>query len=72
MSALDNLKAEVAAQTTVIDSAVTLIKGFDSRLADAIAAGDPAVVQALSDQIHAETTALADAVAANTPAAVPV
>ncbi len=78
------LMAAVAAEDTVIDSAVTLITGFGTtlaalqqQLADAIANGnDPAAVQAVADSIGATVTdinakkdALAAAVSANTPAA---
>ena len=68
MSALDNLKAAVAAETTISRSAITLLEGLKSRLDDAIASGDPAEVQALADQLGSDTAALSDAVAANTPA----
>lgn len=77
------LLAAVAREDTVIGSAVTLINGFAStlsaiqaQLAAAIAANDPAALQAVSDSLTATATdvasqssALAAAVAANTPAA---
>jgi hypothetical protein len=77
------LTAAVAAEDTVIDSAVVLIKGFGAKLTDletqlaaAIAANDPAAIQAVADSLTAtnadltaKTQALADAVAAGTPAA---
>lgn len=67
MSALDDLQAAVAAEDTVIDSAITLIQGIPALIA---AAGtDPAKLQALSADITAKSTALAAAVAANTPVA---
>jgi hypothetical protein len=69
MSALDDLQAAVAAEDTVIDSAITLIKGIPGLIA---AAGtDPAKLQALSADIMAKSQALASAVAANTPAVAP-
>ncbi len=64
---LSALQAEVEQQTAVVQSAITLINGLAQQLRDA--AGDPAAVQALADQLDASTQALADAVAANTPAA---
>ena len=67
MAALDDLKAAVAAEDTVVDSAVTLLKGLKDALDAAIAAGDPAALTALSADIGAKTKALSDAVAANTP-----
>lgn len=63
---LDALTAEVAAVTTVEQSAIALINGLAAQLA---AAGtDPAKLQALHDSLAASSTALAAAVAANTPA----
>lgn len=73
----------VAAEDTVIDSAVALITGFATTLADikaqlaaAIAANDPVAIQAVADSLSATITdvnakkqSLADAVAANTPSA---
>ena len=66
---LDDLKAKVTANGTVIASAVTLIQGLKAQLDAAIASGDPTQLQALSDQLGQQDQALADAVAANTPAA---
>ena len=64
---LTDLQAAVKAEDTVIGSAVTLINGFAAQLA---AAGtDPAALQALHDDIVAQTATLSAAVAANTPAA---
>jgi hypothetical protein len=68
MSVLDTLNDAVARNKTVTDSAVTLLQGLKQRLDAAIASGDPAKVQALSDALGAETSTLADAVTANTPA----
>lgn len=71
MPALDNLKANVANDTTVDQSAITLLTGLKSALDAAIASNDPTQIQALSDQLGANQTALAAAIAANTPAAAP-
>lgn len=69
MAAIDDLQAAVAAEDTVIDSAITLIKGIPALIA---AAGvDPAKLTALQADITAKSQSLADAVAANTPAATP-
>ena len=65
---LADLQAKVAANTTVIESAITLIQGIKAALDAAIAANDPAALKALSDTLGAEDQKLADAVAANTPA----
>ena len=66
MSALTDLQAAVAAEDTVIDSAITLLNGIAAQLKDAIAANDPAALQAVHDKLTAETNSLAAAVAANT------
>jgi hypothetical protein len=69
MAAIDDLQAAVAAEDTVIDSAITLIQGIPALIA---AAGvDPAKLTALQNDITAKSTALAAAVAQNTPAAKP-
>ena len=67
MADLVSITAAVAAETSVVESAVTLLNSLNARL---IAAGtDPVALQALSDQITANTNSLAAAVVANTPAA---
>jgi peptidoglycan hydrolase CwlO-like protein len=68
---MDALVAQVAANKTVTESAVTLLQGLKAQLDAAIASGDPAALQALSDSLAAQDTALADAVTANTPAPTP-
>lgn len=68
MSALDDLTAAVANDTTVDQSAITLLEGLKSALDEAIANDDPAALQALSDQLGANQAALSAAVTANTPA----
>lgn len=69
MTVLADLQAKVAANTTVVQSAVTLIQGLKAQLDAAIASGDPAQLQALSDQLGTDDAALAAAITANTPAA---
>jgi hypothetical protein len=66
MATLADLQAAVTAEDSVIDSAITLIKG----LADQIAALQPnqAAIDALAADVKAKSDALAAAVAANTPA----
>ena len=67
MSAVTDLQASVAAEDTVIDSAVTLLQGLSAALA---AAGtDPVALAALKTDIDTKTQSLAAAVVANTPAA---
>jgi hypothetical protein len=68
------LTNEVSELTSVADSAVALLDGFQSRLDDAITAdnlSDNSNVAQLAASFAAEKTKLADAVARNTPAAEP-
>ena len=64
---LDALAAQVEQNTTVEESAVTLIQGLAAQIA--AAANDPAAIAALSAKLQSSATALAAAIAANTPAA---
>jgi hypothetical protein len=66
MAELQDLQAAVARSHDVVESALILIKGIAQKLADAIAAGNPAALIALKDDLVAEADKLADAVAANT------
>lgn len=69
MATLADIQAAVAAERSVEDSAVALLGHIAQMLKDALAANDPAAIQAVVDQIDANTKSLSDAVAANTPAA---
>jgi len=81
MSELENrivaLTAEVANNTTVIGSAITLINGFAAQLAEAIAAAlaqgatpeQLAALDALNTSLNTNAADLAAAVAANIPPA---
>ena len=62
-----SLTAQVAQNTSVEASAVTLIQGIAAQLATAIASGDPAALDALQAQLATSATALAAAITANTP-----
>jgi hypothetical protein len=64
---IDNLRAKVEANGTVINSAVSLIQGLAQQVRDN--ADDPAELQALAGQLESSANALAQAVTANTPAA---
>lgn len=68
MSALDDLKAQVAKNTQVEASAATLIQGLKAKLDAAIASNDPAQLTALSSALGTSGDALAAAITANTPA----
>ena len=65
MGQLDQLQTDVAAQKTVIDSAVTLLSGLSGSLKDA--GTDPTKLAALAANLEANTANLAAAVTANTP-----
>ena len=58
---MDALKAQVAANTTIVKSAIVLINGIAARIA---AAGtDPVALAALTTELKAQDAALAAAVA---------
>lgn len=66
------LVTEVADLTTVADSAVALMDGFDERLAEAVAAdnlSDNSNVARFASEFKAQKDKLAEAVARNTVAA---
>lgn len=68
---LEALTQAVAAERTVIQSAVVLLGSLKSKLDDAIAKlpeDDGAALQDLATELGSQTSALASAVAANTPA----
>ncbi len=67
MATLDDIVAKVTALTTVDDSVVALLQDLKAKLDAAIASGDPAKIQAISDAIGAQTDRLSAAVTANTP-----
>lgn len=58
---MDQLKADVAAEDTVIASAITFINGLAAQIADA--AGDRAASMQLSTDVKAQAQALATAIA---------
>lgn len=69
MSAIDDLTTAVAAEDTVIDSAVVLLQGIPGLIS---AAGtDPAKLAALQTDIQNKTAQLAAAVLVGTPTASP-
>jgi hypothetical protein len=63
---LSALEAEVADNSSAVDSAITLLGSLAQQIRDA--AGDPAAIQAIADGIDANTGRLAAAVAQGTPA----
>lgn len=67
MAILDDLRASVALDTGVTQSAITLLQGLAAKLE---AAGtDEAALAEIRDELNHNTEALANAVSANTPAA---
>lgn len=71
---ITELKDRVAANSSVIQSAVELIKGLRQKLAEALAPGHDVVadISDLSDELDMQTDALAEAVAENTGVEEPV
>lgn len=69
MATLEDLAGEVSANGNAVSSAVQLLNGLSQQLRDAVAQNDPAAINALADQLDANTAALSEAVTANTPAA---
>lgn len=67
MTDLTKLQADVAAETALDQSAITLITGLAAAVK---AAGtDPVALKAMTDQMEANAAALSAAVTANTSAA---
>jgi len=64
---LDNLESEVAKNTEVDQSAITLLNGLAAQIA--ALKNDPVKLQALADSLKSSSADLAAAVVANTPAA---
>lgn len=69
MATLSDISLAIQRQTTVEQSVVALLQQLSAQLHDAIAAEDPAAVQAVVDLIDRNTKTLSDAVFANTPLA---
>lgn len=67
MAALDDLTAQVTAQVTVEDSAITLLNQLTVLIQQA--GTDPVKLAALTSQLKANADTLAAAVVANTPQA---
>ena len=66
MSALDNLKREVQENRDTLQSAITLLNGLSQQIRDNV--GNEAELQALADELDAQSNTLAAAVVENTPA----
>lgn len=65
---IQEIRDEVSAQRTVIDSARALLASLHQKLDEAIASNDPAALASLSADLKANTDALSSAVVENTPA----
>ena len=68
MAALDDLQAQVQANTNLEQSAVTLIQGLAKQITDAVNSNDSSALAALAQQLNTSAAALGSAIAANTPA----
>ena len=64
---IKDVLAKVTAQTTVVNSVVTLLGQLSQMLKDAQASADPAALQNVIDLIDANDAALAKAAQDNTP-----
>lgn len=62
---IENLRVEVERNTSVDDSAITLLTSLAARVEEL--KNDPVALQALADQLTSSSDALAAAVTANTP-----
>lgn len=69
MAKIDDLKAAVQRTTDAEDSVIVLLQGISQQLKDAVAANDPAQIDAVIASLDANTAKLASAVVDNTPAA---
>lgn len=70
MSAIDDLTAQVQANTSAEQSAVTLIQGLAKQIQDAVNSDDSSALESLAQQLNSSAAALGAAVTANTPATV--
>lgn len=69
MATLADIQTAVTNEQTVEASVITLLQTLSADLKAALAANDPAAIQAVVDSINTNAAALAAAVTANTPAA---
>lgn len=69
MPTLDDVLTEVTRNTSVTQSAVTLLQSLGQQLQAALANGDTAKVQQILSAMQANDNSLAAAITANTPAA---
>jgi DNA-binding SARP family transcriptional activator len=69
MATIAEVTAAVARNTDAEDAALTYLKDISQKLKDALAANDPAALDALVAQIDANTAKAAAAIVSGTPAA---
>lgn len=69
MATMVELRDAVQRNTAVDESVITLLEGISAQLKEALANDDPAAMQALIDELDANTKRMTDAVTANTPSA---
>jgi hypothetical protein len=70
MATIQDVVTEVAAETTVNDSIVTLLDGIAAQLTAAQASSDPTAIAAVITSLQANSKILTDAITANTPVVV--
>lgn len=69
MATLQDIATEVAAETSVDQSIVTLLDGIAAQLTAANAANDPTAIAAVITSLQTNKKILTDAITANTPVA---
>lgn len=67
MATLDDVMADVTAETSVESSMIVLLTGISDQLKAAQAANNGAAIQSIIDRIDANKAAMAAAITANTP-----
>ena len=67
MATMQDLTAEVASETTVNQSIVTMLDGIAAQLKTAQASSDPTAISAVITSLQANSKILTDAITANTP-----
>jgi hypothetical protein len=70
MATIQDLATEVASETTIDNSIVTLLDGIAAQLAAAQASGDPAAIQTVLTSLQSNAAILTAAITANTPVVV--
>lgn len=67
MTQMDDLRRAVERNTSVDESAITLLQGISQQLKDALANNDPKAIQDIINTLDADSDKMAKAVTDNTP-----